>query len=519
MTGFWELIAVIVVLSAPAVLPLLMTIGLRAELLFLAPLCGALLAAVSATLTLEIAATPMVWFLTLASSVNVAAVAILVRRGRRTGDTIAHGICQRLGLAVRGGRVEAVTAAAIAMACTLPLVGPLSSVRVDWDGRSIWLLHARWLYSGHDYLAAAVANPVFTFSHPEYPPAVPSAVAIGWQVTGGVDLRLGQLIIAVLNACAYALLGCAVVRCAGRVRTPVGIVLGGVLTAAAFGASFGHGAGRFYAGDGYADVLGAGCAAAAVLYGLVVPRSRSSLVISLLLALLAGSTKNEDLPVAVFVVLAVLLRYSWPLSWRVRLLARPAIAGGVLVGVLLSWPVLARLAGAETVNEPSLSILLNPGTAIDLRLGPTIDALRDQLALLPYVAALALLALLALRAPRRAAGLGSSLWVWSAIACSLVSLVVTYLTGPYQIDFWLATSVDRTTILARLLLLSEGVVWLVVILSRLSETVPAAYARWHVAPAGGNALSLLQLPQFLTARGLGRWRRSARRNPDSRGTG
>ena len=83
---------------------------------------------------------------------------------------------------------------------------------IGWDGRSIWLLHSRWFFAGGDYARAAMQNPVYLFSHPDYPPLVPTSVATVWRMSGAIDLWVGQIVITVLNATVVALVGLVVRR-------------------------------------------------------------------------------------------------------------------------------------------------------------------------------------------------------------------------------------------------------------------------------------------------------------------
>ncbi len=73
---------------------------------------------------------------------------------------------------------------------------------------------------------------------------------------------------------------------------------------------------------------------------------------------------------------------------------------------------------------------------------------------LPFVLAVAITAALVTppfhRARRRV--MAAVLAMWGVVAVSIVPVFVTYLRGPYEVEWWLETSVARTMIAARLAL-------------------------------------------------------------------
>src|SRR5207244_2170035 len=267
---------------------------------------------------------------------------------------------------------------------------------VGWDGRSIWLLHSRWFFAGGDYARVAMQNPVYLFSHPEYPPFVPATVATVWRMSGTIDLWVGQVVISLLDACVVARVGLAVVRrvrggggigggdyarvamqnpvylfshpeyppfvpatvatvwrMSGTIDLWVGQVVISLLNAcvvALVGLAFVRlvrgrlviGAGAVGAGvclvvylfsDGYAinayaDVLAAAATTAAALYLLVLPGERGNAMVGLLCGAVAGTTKNEAAPV----VLGVLVLAPFRHREVVRAWLAAAVAEGALCG-------------------------------------------------------------------------------------------------------------------------------------------------------------------------------------------
>jgi hypothetical protein len=69
-----------------------------------------------------------------------------------------------------------------------------------------------------------------------------------------------------------------------------------------------------------------------------------------------------------------------------------------------------------------------------------------------------------LRRDRERARFGNPAWLWTACLASLLALLATYVFGGYEIHGWLASSVNRTTIFAQLLLYTELAIWLVIAL-------------------------------------------------------
>jgi hypothetical protein len=80
---------------------------------------------------------------------------------------------------------------------------------------------------------------------------------------------------------------------------------------------------------------------------------------------------------------------------------------------------------------------------------------------------------LGLVAARRRLRLGSSAWMWVAIAGSVAAVVGAYAVSPYDLGWHLLTSLPRTSMAPRLLLLSEVGVWVVCGI----EAVVAAWRR------------------------------------------
>ncbi|MEK8108110.1 hypothetical protein NKG94_30180 [Micromonospora sp. M12] len=93
----------------------------------------------------------------------------------------------------------------------------------------------------------------------------------------------------------------------------------------------------------------------------------------------------------------------------------------------------------------------------------TVEALWDVGGwVLVGTAVVALLGTLFLRSQRRAAELASDGWVWTLNGFYLAVLVWTYLSGPNDIRWWLATSADRVTLPVLLLFAVSCAGWVAV---------------------------------------------------------
>jgi hypothetical protein len=66
---------------------------------------------------------------------------------------------------------------------------------------------------------------------------------------------------------------------------------------------------------------------------------------------------------------------------------------------------------------------------------------------------------LVLRRVRTRFGMGNDLWTWAALGGAAVVLGGAYVVGPGNLELWLATSVNRTTIFLALLSWWSVAVW------------------------------------------------------------
>jgi hypothetical protein len=225
-----------------------------------------------------------------------------------------------------------------------------------------------------------------------------------------------------------------------------------------------------FAISGYTDLLWAAAAAAAVILGLVLPRSPQNLALAWICAVTASLTKNEGLTTALIVLVLIVFRYR-PLRLAWRRWTRPSLrsCGRFVLGWLeraafLIVPAIPGLASAWLARRIGLqNVFFGPQAQAGLsgRASATLTAMEPFLKVLPLAAAVTLAGCLALNADRRRAGFGNPVWLWAGWALSLGAIFATYVYGTLAINLWLANSVNRTTIFAQLLLYAYLAFWLV----------------------------------------------------------
>ncbi len=499
------LLTVVLGLGVPGLLPAL-AVGRRSPVvILLAPVIGAVFAALAAGLELGIAGSLIDWYLLIALLANLAVIAWWVAaRDSRPAPVLA---APRSWFPEWGWYV--VTVAALLGALAVPLIA-LRSHMIGWDSNSIWLTHALMISGGHHELLTSLKNHTYTFSNPDYPPLVPASGALAFKFFG-----MGSLLIAVdttvfLTACALGLAGAGIAAAASDASPlprAIAIATGAAVCIAGFAVA------NKYGIDGHADLLWAAAATAAIVWGLILPRSTQALAVSWICAIAASLTKNEGLATALIVLVLISVRYR-PLSlsrsgWRAdsangrtssvsgragsHFSRGPARAGWwrewaeraafVLVPAVpgLAWAGLMHLIGIHDVFFRSSS-----GQSMTGRATATIDGMAGQLKIVPVALFMLVAGCLVLRRYRERAGFANPAWLWVAWLGSLAVIFATYVVGSYPIHWWLLTSVSRTTIFAQVLVYADIGIWLVLAIAGASgrDIGPAREAADAAAEAG-----------------------------------
>ena len=468
------------VLSAAGCLPVLGLVGFRFYAVALCPLAGAVLAAVAATCCLGLGASTMTWFVIVSVLGAAGTVAWWWWRPDRR-PWRAPG--------APGGPGDRV----IALAGVVGVVGSLawclqtlSTPTVGFDTRAVWLMRAGWFLQPHHQLVVDMSSPGIFLSQTSYPPLVSAAGAVGWFVSGNHSMRLGVVVIALLNACAVAAATLAVVECGRRAgarlgqATPpappargvprsrsgvLGALPGLVGVAAAVALVFTTFAvAEPFMTNGYADPLWSLAAVGAVAYGLQTAADRSALGAAAILVVVAGMSKDEGaVTAAVLIVVLVVRRLAAAGAERRRQWWRPVAAGSAGLVILAAWPATVRLLHLRAVAAGG-----SPRSAYLHRAHQAVSGLAPYLHVLAFALGVAAVGWLVLRPVRRAAGIGNDAWSWAGLAAGAAVILGAYVTGSADVPSWLTTTAHRVTEFPAL-----GAWWIVAVWAVTAAAAPA----------------------------------------------
>ncbi len=436
----------LLVLAVAGALPVLALVGARLVALPLFPLAGAVLGALSAACCLAIAGTLLTWFVIW--SVVAAVIAAVTLVGR-------PGLLRRMGRdAGRELRPLLIGGVVVVAAAAAWSVRTLRVPNIGFDTRSIWLLHARWFAAGHATALSDIRNHFFVVSHPSYPPLLSSVMALTWSITGTSSDRVAVVAVALLNGCALVVAGWGIVEAArrGMARTQnvrwrqrtivvLGIVVGALVVLV------GGGVLGVFSTNGYADPLWSLAAVGAVLFGLVLEPTGSDLGVVAILLAVSGLTKVEGTAVAVVLLLVIGLRHQLQRDRPGRRRLRPVLTVGAGVLALFGWEFL--MVGLGVPTDPSI-VGKRDGSMLS-RAESTWDAAVPHLHVVVLAVLCAVFGLALLRVFRGRLGLGNDLWAWGSLVGAGAVLGGAYVVGPGDIELWLATSINRTTIFIALL--------------------------------------------------------------------
>ena len=454
----------------PGILPALAVGGRHPVTPFLVPLATAAMAAVAAVVMLATAGSLVVWFAIVAVGCNVAAV---------TAIPAALVSDRTPGPAWWPWASLATVVAAVSW----PLL-VLNAPIIETDSQAIWLLHAAMISGGHSTLVADLTNTGYLFSHPDYPPLVPAVGALLYAVRGAVDDHLALAATVSLNAC---VVGVAATGLLSRVpatttwiRRTACLLLVFLLSGAIYGVT---GADAL---NGYADLLYAGAGLGAVIYGLLLPRSPRHLAVASLCLAIAALTKNEGMLTAVIVAVLVIARQQRRGMGLRQRLATLGVALALVPGAI--WMLIIRADGLSDSFFASSS-----GETLDTRLSATVSQMSNQLRLVLPAILVLIAGTLLLRHHRSRLGIGDWRWLWTGGIVYTLGIAATYVIGSPEINWWLNTSVVRTTIFANASLQVDMTAWLLVAICVLGDegrTSPERPASTSAAGGwGSDALS------------------------------
>jgi hypothetical protein len=473
------LLVLAVGLGVPGIIPALAVARRSPVVVFLAPVIGAVMAAVAATIELGLGGSIVADYVAVAVIVNLAVIAWWLTARRQAQP---RHVRTPAGRATRATWGWAVLTVAVILAC---LAFPLTALRAQmfgWDANSIWLTHTLMVYGGHHELLTGLQNVAYQFSNPDYPPLVPATGALAFDFFGLGNLHLSPEMTTLLSACALGVVGAgiaatgtgldasapgaddAAVAAGNGARPPASVAA--IIAAGAIGV-VGFAVSGAFAVEGYTDLLWAAFAAGAVIWGLVLPRGPHALGVAWICAVAASLTKNEGLTTALVIIAAIALRYR-PLSQR-----GPAARLWAERAAFVVLPALPGVAWAALIKHIGVSdafFKTGSGQTPLYRAQATAAGMYAHLHVAPVALAVLLAGWWFLRGDRERARLANPVWLWLACLGALAIIFVTYVDGGLEIHSWLANSVNRTTIFAQVVLYAELAVWLVV-------AVEGAFAR------------------------------------------
>jgi hypothetical protein len=324
--------------------------------------------------------------------------------------------------------------AGIVTAVQLTHIAGTAAVRpmVEWDSWAIWGPKAHYLTVLGSADSGLFANRGYDYTHLDYPILQPTLQAL--SLRGGWDPGMAHLQLVVLVAASlWAMLGI----CHGRIPLEVPSL---AVLFLAFQPWFVNGM-----LSGYADVPVAVVSASALLSLLrfSLDGDRRFLAIGAICAGGAGLIKNEGtlFVLAAFAAVAIAI----VVAGRPRELRPLAVALGSAVAIWLPWRLYVAVQALPSTDY-HLSSALNPGYLRDHfdRVDPATSAVWAQIRPVSLLAPVTLLivGLVAALLARRFA-LSLALVVWSAL--SFIGLIVIYWISIVDIEWQIATSVERVT--------------------------------------------------------------------------
>ena len=454
-------VVALTVLAAAGLFPVVGLVGLRWYAVPLCPLAGAVVAAVAATCCLGLGGGTMAWFVIVGA---LGAGATLGWWWLRPDD---RPWVSRTP-SVPGSRATEVAGfLGIAGACAWCL-RTLSTPTVGFDTRAIWLMRAGWFLQPHHQLVVDMSTPGIFLPQTSYPPLVSAVGSVAWYVTGNHSMRLGVVVIALLDACALAAAALAVAEC-GRLATGrrsrafahaarrtaasagagadrrrgwlialpsiVGIVAAIALVFVTFAVA------EPFMTNGYADPIWSRAAVGAVAFGLQMEGGRAAPAAAAILVVVAGMSKDEGAATAVLLIGLLVTRRVFALgTGGRRLWWRPILAGGAGLALFGAWPATIRLLHLRTANPGGL-----PPSQYFHRARQAIDGLAPSLHVVALAAVLAGAGWLLLIPIRRVTGMSNDAWGWAGLAAGSAVIVGAYVTGTLPVPGWLTGSVHRVT--------------------------------------------------------------------------
>ncbi len=453
MTTVPSTMVAMLVLSAAGALPTMALVGLRWITFSLAPLAGAVIAATAATGFLAVGGSFMGWFVALAAVGTALSLASWTKWPDRR--PWAGGSGSRPP-SIRGHRMAGAIGALGIVVASVWCLRDLSTPTVGFDARAVWLLRSGWLLHPHHQLLIAMRAPALLLGQSGYPPLVSAAGAVAWSVTGNQTMRLGVVVIALLNTCALATAAFALVELGRKFSARLslagdrsdtgfttslpmisGVAAGVLLIFIAFGIN------EPFMTNGYADPMWSLAALGAVVYGLQAGGGRSEQGAVAILVIVAGMSKYEGLVTATILIVLVTIRRlsAMPADhWRRRWWRGPIAVGIAELAAVGTWPILMTIlrTRGQSSSHSSPDVMASRARAIYDSFGPYLHVL---LLAVP----IAVIGGLVLTKVRRQSDAANDWWAWAGLASGLGAVAGALIIGSEPIKPWLVSTVHRVT--------------------------------------------------------------------------
>jgi len=485
---WWLVVVAVLLLGGVGALPAWRLVGSRPLAVFLAPCLGALLAGVSAVVTVAVASEPLEWFVAFAAAMNAAALASVAAPRdhsdhRRVGPSWSRWSAAAVGFVALG-------VAAAAMFATSSPVGP-SSVA---SARTSWLALAAVLVHGHHAVGPAVSVSGTAGARLLASPLAAGSSAVTWLVGRSRPAGAAATVLAVVTVSALGAVGAAISEMARTVTLGVdGDRSGGqrssvVQSAGLLGAAAWILAAYGAIGSAGISVLGStvtllwsSAIAGAVAFGLVLPADRWRLRAVVVLGAVAALA--SPLGGVLAAILAVLVTWRRLADGRRRHDGTgwfTNLAGGLVAMVAAgTWPVASVIVGGVPLHVGGS--VVSGGLASGLH--ATWHVL--QAPLTPVVAAgvVALVGAVLFRRGRAQCELGSDVaTAVTALVPLAAVLVATVWLAPVLAPWRVAPAV-AATVLPLLLAWLAMAAWFVLGVDIATSAGGCAVAR-STAPAG-----------------------------------
>lgn len=329
---------------------------------------------------------------------------------------------------------------------------------VMYDGYAVWTLHSLFIYGGHHILLSDLRNTSFNFSHPGYPILIPASGALAFIATHNTNITVAVITTAILNLCGLGIIALGILNLINKKSNNLSKLTS--LFIAITIIAIGFGLGGYYSIGGYADLLWSALAVSAIVFGTVLPKNKHYFIIACILAVAASLTKDEGALTALLIFIALPIRYV-PIKRKVIGRLKQLIVAFVLIIPYLAWFMTIHFLRISSKTAQYLSVSYAKHRAY-----PALSGVISNLHILAIAFFILILGYFGLRAKWKDYKLGNPLLYWFVILGSSITVLLAYILGPYNIIWWIGTSINRTTIFPQLAAYTSIAICLVIAIDR-----------------------------------------------------